>query len=443
LAKELETKQAGLKARSVNLDAQWADFHAKNDALEAQKANLTSPELDARWAELNARIAEFDAQTADLNAQAAELNARESKIESKQLELTSSQSEIENRQADLDARASEIEKKQSELDAHIAELEAERSDFDEQRIRWRKQQAEKDSHIDVSAEKELEEESSTEPEFNSPEEKAPIDLKAIFERIGAKVDFSEEESPEDQPTPHKPIAREAEPTPPAFDERRRSTRSATEEEDESVDSYMSRLMERVRGTIGSTDTPQVFDRQQARSEPPVSQPQKNILESAPKAAPLPQAQREPVVISPRATAPEKHINLMAMRELANLSAKSALNRHDRTLLVNTIYSKLAVISIALFSAIALLWMCYVMECPTHTFFAAIVALLTAVLWGIQYAFLTGRLIIKKSGEINWNDKSESEEAKGTDSSTTEDENPSSVAIEEKPQEDTETAEPTA
>lgn len=105
-------------------------------------------------------------------------------------------------------------------------------------------------------------------------------------------------------------------------------------------------------------------------------------------------------MSPRTVAPESHLDLTALRELANLSAKSAISRHSRKVLIRTIYSKAAVALVGLAAAGWLFWMWSGTEAMQITFYSALVAVLVAIYWGVQYAILTGRLIISNSGHID-------------------------------------------
>ena len=66
------------------------------------------------------------------------------------------------------------------------------------------------------------------------------------------------------------------------------------------------------------------------------------------------------------------------------------------------YSKLLVAAVALVAGAALLWMWSEFGARQMTFYAALVALLVAIYWGVEYALLTGRFIISKSGHIDWN-----------------------------------------
>jgi hypothetical protein len=244
---------------------------------------------------------------------------------------------------------------------------------------------------------------ATEIEFTKPAENAPVNLSDVFRRVGATVDLSAEEAatpdrPDSSPRvsePHRP-----EGSPPLSQNRE------IEEEEESIDTYMSRLMSRLRTGGSAAD-----GAKKAVSEPVESAPMEATTPSSPAfsptsqaAPPTPRQRREPLAMLPRAVAPEKLVDLSALRELANLSAENALGRHARRKLVHSIYSKLLVAVVALMSGLALLSLWSSFGQGAITFYAGIVALLAAAFWGVEYAVLTGRLIVNKAGHIDWNNR---------------------------------------
>jgi hypothetical protein len=85
--------------------------------------------------------------------------------------------------------------------------------------------------------------------------------------------------------------------------------------------------------------------------------------------------------------------------LANVSAQHALTRYARRMLVSNMYSKLIVSVVALGCGTGLLAMWFGWDTQESTFYSAMMAFFVALIWGCQYAILTGRLIIGKSGNI--------------------------------------------
>ena len=71
-------------------------------------------------------------------------------------------------------------------------------------------------------------------------------------------------------------------------------------------------------------------------------------------------------------------------------------------MINSMYSKLLVAIVALAASGTLMWLWKVKSGLQMTFYAALIALLVAIYWGLKYALLSGRLMINKSGHIEWN-----------------------------------------
>ncbi|HEY2147075.1 MAG TPA: hypothetical protein VGH32_04010, partial [Pirellulales bacterium] len=105
------------------------------------------------------------------------------------------------------------------------------------------------------------------------------------------------------------------------------------EDEESIDNYMARLMNRVRGDSEPSEHHLV-----SRPEPPrmprealpaaAEVPSPKVAEPSPSilATPTPAA-TEPVQFLARSAPPESGVNLQAMRDLANMTARGAIRRH--------------------------------------------------------------------------------------------------------------------
>jgi hypothetical protein len=208
---------------------------------------------------------------------------------------------------------------------------------------------------------------------------------------------------------HTPDRRVAEAERPRDDTQRGpAVASATSaEEEESIDEYMSRLMQRLRST-GTASAP--VSSGPSRSELAQSQRQASgtglAAEAGQPASAISPAVPwpEPAKISPRTAAPEKRDDLSALRALANFSARSDINRHARQTLISNMYSKLVVALVALAAGGGLLWMWKAAWAVEMAYYSASVALIVALYFGVEYAMLTGRLRVSKSGhiDIHWN-----------------------------------------
>ena len=223
-------------------------------------------------------------------------------------------------------------------------------------------------------------------------------------RFGATVDFPDDR-PESSELPAAPPAhrpQSAESSPPAA-----APAAATQEEgdEESIDEYMSRLMGRIRSGNAASESPSMQRPTEspprrgtaARSEEPAS---RAAPVSAAPSSPMPQQyRREAVTVVPRTAAPETHSGLSALREVANLSAHSAISHHTRRVLLGQMHSKMLVIAVCLGAAGWLLWAWKSVMAWEATYYSALVALLAATYWGLQYALLSGRLIVNQAGFV--------------------------------------------
>ncbi len=408
---ELEAERDDLELQRRQWQAEQAELQSQVDQLQNQIASQTVQvehglnSLTERQEQLASQAAKIEedrnalaeqrrqwesdrAEAANqAEAQAKHLDQQLAKIQSEQQSLQDLREQWRAEQ--LDAKR-QLAQQREELEAHRADLDAERGKFEERCRLWEMQRAESPTP-EPTAEIELTPEPQEELEFETPKEGSPVDLNEVFRRVGAKVEATESEEPA-KPQIERPSA----------DATRRAavspTPNASETEEESIDSYMSRLMERVRPEASPVAAAYV---------PPSPKPAVPEQPASPPTAETPAAElsqqikyREPIELPPRTAAPEKRIDLSALRELANLAAKSAINRHSRQLLISTMYSKLAVMLTALAAGAVLLLMWKRFGAWHMTFYSALAALLVALYWGVEYAILSGRLVISKTGHID-------------------------------------------
>jgi hypothetical protein len=110
----------------------------------------------------------------------------------------------------------------------------------------------------------------------------------------------------------------------------RSTRnkpaSAADEDEESIEAYMARLLNRSRGgSAAAAEQPAPSRRRSA----PTPSPAPPVQAEPTPVAPPPKPVRQKAPAPPRAKAEERS-DLAAMRELANLQARAAIQRHATT-----------------------------------------------------------------------------------------------------------------
>ena len=363
LVEERRQWEAQRASEAAQSSSQTEQFAARSADLETQRNALA--EQRRQWEARQAEAAtQLTAQTERLNAQVAELQSKREDLERQQGQW----------QAERDEAERHYEQQRQEIAAKLTELESREVAIAEERRQWTERQAES-----TTAAKPVAAEESPEPASAQTKETGPVDLAEVFRRLGAKVDFEEEPEPA-QPEPPRPA--------PAA---QTSTPVKTEHEEESIEDYMRRLMQRV----GAADSPMP-----SFTPPPSSR--EAMAQAEPDQPVTEKPRRPPISMAPRTVAPEKGIDIVALRELANLSAHSALSRHSRRLLIDTMHSKLAVSIVAVLAGVALLWMWRYFDISSMTYYAGLIAILAAVYWGIQYAILTGRLTISKSGRIDWN-----------------------------------------
>ncbi len=74
------------------------------------------------------------------------------------------------------------------------------------------------------------------------------------------------------------------------------------------------------------------------------------------------------------------------------------------------YGKLTVTFVALVAGVGLFWMWKEFGACKLTLYGSLVAIVVAIFWGMEYALLSGRLIVNKSGHLNIDWKRSSHDA---------------------------------
>lgn len=425
-----QARLAELEARQEELQQERRHWETERDVAQRQ-LHQRAGELDARAAELVARQEEVREQreewelrrgetesasveqAAAFQARLAELEARQEEIQQERLRWESERDEVQrqlDKQAgELDARATEFESQEEEFQQRCDQWDSQRADLqkrlDEQCEELGLRQAELEAaekrlpqdredpaSRDAASEppgasQRLEDLEDGLPWRTSPTEAgAPVDTAEVLRQMGA-VPLLPDDEPEDNAGPaDEPLAGMLPPSP------------EPSGEDESIDDYMARLLDRVRHAAGDTRPlspptayapPQVSQRSPAEAVKPAPQPDM----PRPRAGGKP---RGPVEMSPRAVAPEKSADLSAMRALANDSAQSAIDHHARQQTVSAIRVKLLVAILALAAGGATAWAWWAELAPVGALYAAVAAFAVAGFWGLQYLVLAGGLIVRRS-----------------------------------------------
>jgi len=397
-SEELTTRRADLEDRQQAFHEERRRWEIERDEAQ-QQIGRRAEELDARQAELEAQIEASQQQEQGGDAersepesrwvqQSEELTTRLADLEDCQQafheERRRWETERDEAQQQLSARAEALHTRQAELEARQSELDAEQQQREFQRDAVQPQGEE-------SAELQFQEGSTT----------APVTSGDVLRRLGMAPRFSEEE--EDEPAAEFPLAHGNAPEASRHLLQPDTAPNQAEDDGESVDDYMARLLARVGGGKADGGRSPVSSPAPRRAPDPPRDSSPNpeaagLSPTLPAAADVPD-QSEPSDMSPRAAAPEKTIDLSAMRELANFSAHRAIDRHSRGNLKRAGMNKLLVTLFSLAAGGAMLWI-WRYKSPTDlAFYAAMVSFLASVCWGMQYALLTGRLIISRSGRL--------------------------------------------
>jgi hypothetical protein len=456
-AVEAENRRTEFDLQSADLDARLEDLNTRQATLDTQLARqrdelalrvqtqadrdeeflkereqFASLQSDLEWRNLEVvRLREAierereciererkEFEQAKLNFQQEQMNSRPEQLDSPQ----NMESFSEERDALLQQKADflkEMERFQQEKavlqqEYEILEREQELFHVEREEFLSKRQRLDEERMAAMQVAEEVAEQAPEQNPFDEnastqghPQEaenpnKAAVDLQEILRRLGHNVDLDDDESTESQAAEHHSgeecIARsstkgrgESASSP--------SQPTAAEEGDESIDAYMAQLMQRLGVNAPAPNKAQSKAAEKATINQ--SDQSKATSETLPE---LEQSfevkqRREFVKLSPRAVAPEKNVDLSALRDLANLSAEHALGRHDFKQLMRATRSKLLVTVVALTASVVLFWHTRMHNGTKLEVIAAVLGLLIALYWGLQYAVLTGRLIVNRTGGI--------------------------------------------
>lgn len=344
------------------------------------------------------------------NEQAEALNARSDELD---LQREALQRESRDWKAKLSEAKEQLRQRTEQCNADQAELEAQREDLQQRRRQWEAQQ--------IASESRPEEPGAESEPFQSPEPlqaapEAPIDISDVFLRMGsAESSPAEDQAPVSSPAEEQAPEHSAEPESRPPDVATADQPSLPSQprggEEESIADYMARLLDRVHaigGESGQESLGQSPPKPEQPSEPPSppQRPPEPALTDAPEmsqpeetALPQPAASPESTEISPRAAAPEKRLNLSAMRDLANLTAHTAIDRHAQQQARHASWGRLLVAVVGIGVGAILLWIWRTTGTGDLAFHSAMASFLVALLWTLRYAYLTGQTMLGKSGQI--------------------------------------------
>lgn len=154
---------------------------------------------------------------------------------------------------------------------------------------------------------------------------------------------------------------------------------SAENEEESIDAYMERLLQRVAGAGGGGEVTGAM----AVAE----HLQRAKAEAAKRRDSRPEHTDGEFEYTPKGPAPEKNADLSALRELAMTSANANIQNYQKANKAKTANEKWLVVIVAMTCAMGLLYVC-VNHKSDWTFFGAGAAFIVALYWAIQASLTT-------------------------------------------------------
>lgn len=226
-------------------------------------------------------------------------------------------------------------------------------------------------------------ENEAELAFEPVSREAPLSTLEVLRRMGASVDFADdEEAPlAASPTPSaaiSPAAERAKPLAAAG----QGQRHGQQDDGDSIEQYMSQLLGRMRAA-------EVTERAPQADPPPAAASADRLRPGDDMPTPPVRLAAVPWQLVPRAPAPELIADFSAMRALANNTARQAIDTHRRRRQVRSTRGKLLVAAVALVLSFALLWVSTGGSRPA--LWSAVASMLVSVYWGGRYIRLKRQL----------------------------------------------------
>ena len=262
--------------------------------------------LSAKEAELTERESILASSLSSTSMSAETMKLQSDELQNRQAELDSKQSawETERNQWVESCRTQEkiLASREEEITQKTAQLETMKDQFHAEEKQWKHQLAEWERNCERWEAEQTEQDLSI-GSFPTGETRAAED----------ELSHQTEQVEKVQSTPHKS-----------------TLLSSANDEEESVDDYMVRLMQRIRSAQGEVvnDTNQPNLPASKRSES-VPVPIEIVPPVATSPIHTPAQHGTPADLAPRSTAPEKEVDINVFRDLANYSAQNALGTHAR------------------------------------------------------------------------------------------------------------------
>jgi hypothetical protein len=307
----------------------------EQDKLQSERERLQEQKVEQQQAQLDGRAAELEAMS-------AQTVSRQVELDELRKQLTEEHASIEDQRRQLDKQRQELEKQQKELRAQQEALEQRMAD--ERQMAASPQAPEQPAAPGTATGGAA---SADAGEAGGVDSVLSRLVKAGLWRGDEPGAAAEAEAPAvtrqiPEPVAERPIAAarhaEGSQTPADADDIAphpstdalaplSTTPGKAGSDEESIESYMERLMQRMRGDEGA---------QKVAGAPPVApiaaSPTSGTGETAAEPSAAGQEQpiaAEPGEFTPRRAAPEVIADMSAMRDIANTAARSAIDRHVR------------------------------------------------------------------------------------------------------------------
>jgi len=376
-----DESESQLRRRSQELDSIEKEMELQLCAFKAEQQ-----EFESRRSETDRGASE---QLDSIETQLAEIESRwrsfEQEQERWQQRCDESESQLMCRSEQLDARQREIDLKQEAIEEERRELESGRKSLDEERQQWL---SERES---FETQKTGAESCGDEAGFSKPVDGSPNSTAEIFNRLGLQLPSDDEEEGEERASHRREDQSVRQPLPDQEQER-----SGCDDEG-SIDSYMNQLLNRVQNIKSDTKPGDAEFQSRESTQDPVARPHDEVTNSLPKFKS--EKNREMADLSPRTVAPEKTAGLSVLRELAKVSADSAINTHSKKVLSQATRGKLIVSIVAVVTGLTLLWLWGSFDVGGLAAYSALSSFLIAVFSFIQYKRRLDSGILKQSDKF--------------------------------------------
>ncbi len=387
---ELAGEQSALaeqRSVGVRLEQEIAEIQASQQSAQARLQAEREQEAARLQSELAAtRQAHDEDRRAWLAAHEEQQQALEEQRRAWEAELAAAQ---DSQQAAQASALEDAARKETELAQIEQELELEREALADERSCWMEQQDRQQAELaeqrerleqeraELQAERSREEyqpgEGERQDEAPAAEHNSGLGVTGdLLRRFG--IASPDDEAAESETAQHADARG-------AGDGDETASRSAPreEQEEDSIDDYMARLLERL-GAKGVSQRPSELEPSRRPAKSASREPKRE--EAAPEP---PKLLRDPSEMTPRAVAAESSRDLSAMRELAILNARAAIDLHERQTLLQRFFSKAFTSFVAVVAAALLFW--FYVQGNEASLPLAVLALAAAVAWAWQYLAL--------------------------------------------------------